>query len=146
MHPNLAVILSVCCYAIAAVILDQKLRAFNGSLMVAGLGGTICVMGLINYALTRAPNVAVNFPHGVLLLWLLGAYIVWYFGDRLYVHAYNSEGSLYTVTILGMMFVPIAAMLRFTLTHEWPTRYHVIAYVLGCVMVILTIYGNQQNE
>lgn len=114
--------------------------------MVAGLGGTICILGLIHYALTRDPQVAVNFPYGMLLLWLLGAYVVWYFGDRLYMQAYNGGGNLYTITILGMLFVPIAAMLRFLLTHEWPTRYHATAYIFGCVMVALTIYGNQQTE
>ena len=144
MHPNLCVLLSVCCYAIAAVVLEQRLARFDNSLMVAGLGGSICVLALVNYAITRDASAPVNFPYGVFLLWLMVAYVAWYFADNFYMKAYTNGGNLYTITIIGMLFIPVAAVLRFICTHEWPTRYHVAAYVLGCAMVALTIYGNEQ--
>ncbi len=145
MHPSVLALISVLCYSMAAVILEQKLAAYNSLLIVAAVGGTVCMFSLANFTLHGGFAEPTTFPSGVLLWWLLAACVFWYFADTFYVRSFTSGGSLHSITTIMLLLPVIAAVIRLGWIVEAPSFYQLGGYALVSAGTLLVIYGDQHG-
>lgn len=143
MAPAYSVISAMFCYAMANLIIDQKLTHYNTlSLMVCWVA-TILVLSIVSRELLKTPDGTFDFPSG----WNLGLVLVvaafFFCGDYLFINAYNKGGNLYTITILNLTFPVFASLLKLGWTGELPNRWQVGGYLVASGGVWLIIRGNE---
>ena len=144
MNPSALALLSVLCYALAAVILEQKLAGYSTALLVATVSATVCVFSLANhYVVQGSLGTPIAFPQGPLLWWLAAACVAWYFADTFYVGSFAHGGSLHSITTIMLLLPVIAALIRLAWIAEAPAFYQITGYAFVSAGTLLVIYGDQ---
>src|SRR5204862_2893118 len=94
-------------------------------------------------AVTRFRQQPISFPAGdaVYVAGLIA--IVFFVADSFFFSAYTNNADAFTVSSIVVMFPAAASLMKYFWTGAVPNRYHVAAYAVAVVAVVLAEKGNQ---
>lgn len=137
-----AAALAVLCYAVANVLIEQRLAHVNHVTLI------ICytaIMVPIAFAV-RASSLAgandIAFPGGWQLALALAIGLLFFAGDYFLFGAYTHNGDIFTIVTVTMLFPVFASAVRLLFTFELPNLYHIIGYLLAIAAILVLQKGN----
>ena len=133
---------AVLLYALGNVITEQKLKPYTqfGTMIFCYVPMVFLTIGALTVLKMRGQPIF--FPQGeaVYVAGLIA--IVFFVADGFFFSAYANNASAFTVSSIVVMFPAAASLMKFFWTGEVPNRYHIAAYVVALVAVVLAEKGN----
>ena len=142
MKPVLYSILAMICYALANVIVEQKLARLNTLTIIVCYSGIIFIITLITWLIVRASDPTFQFPKGPLLLIALGVGLLFTLADYCFISAYTSGGKLFVVTSIYVLFPVCASVIKFFTAGEKPNLWHVCGYMCAIIAILCITKGS----
>jgi hypothetical protein len=68
---------------------------------------------------------------------------VFFIADGFFFSAYTNNADAFTVSSIAVMFPAVASLLKLVWTGQLPNRYHIAAYVVAVIAVVLSERGNE---
>jgi drug/metabolite transporter (DMT)-like permease len=65
-----------------------------------------------------------------------------FIADSFFFSAYANNAEAFTVSSIALMFPAAASLMKYVWTHQVPNRYHIAAYLIAVVAVVLAEKGN----
>ncbi len=133
-------------YAIATILIEQKLAKFNTLTLMVGYLAVMLVVTIIArqtlVATTGGEATSFAFPTGS-TLWVLALVgLLIFTADFFFVSSYTSGGSLLTLAAITALYPVIASILRMAWVWQLPNMYQIGGYVLAFFAVMLIVKGN----
>src|SRR6185503_13593731 len=69
--------------------------------------------------------------------------IVFFLADTFFFSAYTNNADAFTVSSIALMFPAAASLMKYFWTGSVPNRYHLAAYAVAIVAVVLAEKGNE---
>src|SRR5436309_1023637 len=88
-------------------------------------------------------NQPIAFPEGNGLYAAGVIALVFFVADTFFFSAYTNNADAFTVSSIVLMFPAAASLMKYFWTGSVPNRYHVAAYAVAIVAVILAEKGNE---
>jgi drug/metabolite transporter (DMT)-like permease len=138
-YVSLAVIL----YALGNVMIEQRLKPFTQFGIMAFSYVPMLVMTFGALAVLRVQARQISFPTGdaLYVAGIIG--IVFFVADTFFFSAYNNNADAFTVSSIVLMFPAATSLMKFFWDGSLPNRYHVTAYAVAVVAVVLAEKGNE---
>jgi len=133
---------AVLLYALGNVITEQKLKPYTqfGIMIYCYVPMVIFTIGALSVMKARGQKVA--YPHGEGLYVAGLIAIVFFVADSFFFSAYTNNADAFTVSSIVVMFPAAASLMKFMWTGQLPNRFHVAAYLVALVAVVLAEKGN----
>src|SRR5262249_11380913 len=138
-YVSLAVIL----YALGNVMIEQRLRPFTQFGIMAYSYMPMIVMTFGALAVLRVQAKNISFPTGDALYVAGMIGIVFFIADTFFFSAYTNNADAFTVSAIVLMFPAATSLMKYFWTGSVPNRYHVAAYAVAVVAVVLAERGNE---
>src|SRR5262249_4662183 len=135
--------MAVILYALGNVMIEQKLKTFTQFGIMAF---TYVPMGLMTAAalgILKARQRTLAFPSGNAIYGAGAIAIVFFVADTFFFSAYTNNADAFTVSSIVLMFPAAASAFKYFWTGAVPNRYHLAAYAVAIVAVILAEKGNE---
>jgi drug/metabolite transporter (DMT)-like permease len=143
MKPVLFACLAVLFYALGNVITEQKLKPFTEF-------GTIlyCCIPMVGFSLValgwmRLRQEPIVLPTGNALYFAGMIAIVFFLADTFFFKAYTHNADSMTVATIALMMPAFTSLMKYLWTGQTPNRYHMAAYAVAIVAVVLAERGSQ---
>jgi drug/metabolite transporter (DMT)-like permease len=94
-------------------------------------------------AVLRAQDKAISFPAGGALYVAGITGIVFFVADAFFFSAYNNNADAFTVSSIVLMFPAATSLMKYFWAGSVPNRYHIAAYAVAVVAVVLAEKGNE---
>lgn len=131
------------CYAIANLIIEQKLAKSTSSLNIVFIYSSLTA--LISFSLRfvkKTDNIIDNLPMGGVLAYCLLVGLLFFAADYFYASAYTNGASLLTVTPLIALVPVFATVVKFAFTGYIPNIWHALGFIFAVISVYLVTKGN----
>jgi hypothetical protein len=128
-------------YAIMAVIMDQKLRAFNPFAVLVGAYCVMSPLAIVGMLVMKSFQQALIMPTGstVWLILLLG--LIYFFADASYIGAYSAGASLMVITTAVVLVPVLASTIKYLIAGGAPNIWQITGYITAAISVTLIIKG-----
>jgi drug/metabolite transporter (DMT)-like permease len=135
--------LAVILYALANVIIEQRLKPYTQFAIMMCCYVPMVVMTTAALGVLKARGDRIAFPSGD-ALYIAGIIsIVFFLADTFFFSAYTNNADAFTVSSIVLMFPAAASLMKYFWTGAVPNRYHMAAYVVAIVAVVLAEKGNE---
>ena len=134
--------LAVILYALGNVIIEQRLKPFTQFGIMAYCYVPMVFMTFGALAFLKARGKAISFPTGDALYAAGLIAIVFFLADTFFFSAYTNNADAFTVSSIVLMFPAAASLMKFFWTGSVPNRYHLAAYAMAVVAVVLAEKAN----
>jgi drug/metabolite transporter (DMT)-like permease len=138
--------LAVMLYAISNVIIEQKLSKFSTVSILLCSYPLFLLISLVWLNSQKLSGATTTWPTRDLLLFVLLNAAFWFLADALFIGAYTNGGSLMTITTIVVMFPIFASLLKFLMTRNPPSLWHIAGWILAAVAVILVTKGELTTQ
>jgi drug/metabolite transporter (DMT)-like permease len=138
-YPCLAVIL----YALGNVITEQRLKPYTQFATMAFCYVPMVVMTFGALTFLKLRDQKISFPSGDALYVAGLIAIVFFLADTFFFSAYTNNADAFTVSAITLMFPAAASLMKYFWTGNVPNRYHLAAYAVAVVAVVLAEKGNE---
>jgi drug/metabolite transporter (DMT)-like permease len=144
MKPVIYSILAIICYALANVLVEQKLSKLNALTIMMCYSGVIFTLTCIALLIVRNTNEKVlQIPPIGRLLWVaLGVGVVFTLADFFFITAYTSGGKLFLVTSIYVLFPVCASIIKYGMTGEKLNAWQLGGYVLATLAILCITKGS----
>src|SRR5215467_12554229 len=135
--------IAVLFYALGNVITEQKLKPYTqfATMIFCYIPMVIMTIGALAFMKSRGQ--AISFPEGDAVYVAGMIAIVFFIADGFFFSAYANNADAFTVSSIAVMFPAVASLLKFGWTGQLPNRYHIAAYVVAVIAVVLSERGNE---
>jgi drug/metabolite transporter (DMT)-like permease len=142
-RPVVYACLAVLLYALGNVITEQRLKPFTqfGIMAYCYVPMVLMTFAALGFLKFRGEKIA--FPAGDALYVAGLIAIVFFLADTFFFSAYTHNADAFTVSSIALMFPAAASLMKYFWTGSVPNRYHLAAYVVAVVAVILAEKGNE---
>ncbi len=131
------------CYAIANLVIEQKLAKSTSSLNIVFIYSSITALFSFSLRFINKTNtITDSLPTGEVLAYCVVVGLLFFSADYFYATAYTNGASLLTVTPLIALVPVFATLVKFTLTGELPNIWHALGFVFALISVYLVTKGN----
>lgn len=139
--------LAVLFYALGNVVTEQKLKPYTqfGIMLYCYVPMVVMTCGAL--AITKLAGQPIAFPTGnaAYIAGLIA--IIFFIADTCFFSAYTNNADAFTVSAIALMFPAAASFMKYLWTGQVPNRYHIAAYAIAVVAVVLAERGNElQNS
>src|SRR5438067_12607642 len=143
MKPVVYACIAVLFYALGNVITEQKLKPYTqfGIMIYCYVPMVLLTFGAL--AIMRSRGQVISFPQGDALYVAGLIAIVFFVADTFFFSAYTNNADAFTVSSIALMFPAAASLMKYFWTGSVPNRYHVAAYAVAVVAVVLAEKGNE---
>lgn len=143
MKPLVYACMAVLLYALGNVVMEQKLKAYTqfGTMMycyVPMILLTVCALG---WKKMQAQPISLPSGEGLFFAGMIA--VVFFLADTFFFSAYSNNADSFTVSGIVLMFPAAASLMKYFWTGQTPNRYHIAAYLVAIVAVVLAERGNQ---
>src|SRR5262245_30742822 len=130
-------------YALGNVITEQKLKTYTqfATMTYCYLPMLIMSTGALAFMKSRGQTIAFPRGGGLYVAGLIA--IVFFIADGFYFSAYTNNADAFTVSSIAVMFPAAASLMNFLWTGQLPNRYHIAAYLVAVIAVVLSERGNE---
>src|SRR5262245_21331069 len=130
-------------YALGNVITEQKLKPYTqfGTMIYCYIPMVLLTLGAL--ALMKTRGQVISFPQGEAVYAAALIAIVFFIADGFFFSAYANNADAFTVSSIAVMFPAAASLMRFLWTGQLPNRYHIAAYLVAVIAVVLSERGNE---
>jgi len=135
--------IAVLFYALGNVITEQKLKSYTQFATMTYCYLPMLVMTMGALALMKSRGQTIAFPEGKALYGAGLIAIVFFIADSFFFSAYTNNADAFTVSSIAVMFPAAASLMKFVWTGQLPNRYHIAAYVVAVIAVVLSERGNE---
>ena len=135
--------IAVLFYALGNVITEQKLKNYTQFATMTYCYLPMLVMTMGALALMKSRGQTIAFPEGKALYGAGLIAIVFFIADSFFFSAYTNNADAFTVSSIAVMFPAAASLMKFVWTGQLPNRYHIAAYVVAVIAVVLSERGNE---
>jgi drug/metabolite transporter (DMT)-like permease len=135
--------IAVIFYALGNVITEQKLKPYTQFATMIYCYTPMIVMTLCALAYLKSRGQTISFPKGDALYVAGLIAIVFFIADGFFFSAYTNNADAFTVSSIAVMFPAAASAMKFLWTGQLPNRYHIAAYVVAVIAVVLSERGNE---
>lgn len=143
MRPILFAFVAMVLYAVANVVLEQKLARYNTLPLLACwyMVPAPILLSIVGYwKVTERPT---GLPNGWMLVLAISMGVLYLAADSFFVGAYTQGGNLLSVTSMTVLFPAMAiAIKQVCVGGTLPNRYQVAGYILAALAVVLTTKGS----
>ncbi len=141
---SILAILAMICYALANVLVEQKLSKLNALTIMMCYSGVIFTLTFTAWLIVRNTyGTGFQFPKIGKLLWVaLGVGVVFTLADYFFISAYTSGGKLFLVTSIYVLFPVCASFIKYVMTGEKLNAWQVGGYVLAILAVLCITKGS----
>ena len=139
--------IAVLFYALGNVITEQKLKPYTqfGIMIYCYVPMVLLTFGAL--AIMRSRGQVISFPEGDALYVAGLIAIVFFIADGFFFSAYTNNADAFTVSSIAVMFPAAASLMKFLWTGQLPNRYHIAAYAVAVIAVVLSEKGSElQNS
>ena len=137
-YVSVAVIL----YALGNVMIDERLKPYTQFGIMAYSYVPMVVMTFGAIAVLKLQDKRISFPTGNALCVAGMIGIVFFVADTFFFTAYNNNVDAFTVSSIVLMFPAAASLMKYFWSGSVPNRYHLAAYAVAVLAVILAEKGN----
>lgn len=143
MKPVLFACLAVLFYALGNVITEQKLKPYTqfGTMLFCYVPMVVFAIGALGFLKMRQQPIALPTGNALYVAGLIA--VVFFVADTFFFSAYTNNADSFTVSAITLMFPAFASLMKYLWTGQTPNRYHVAAYAVAIVAVVLAERGNQ---
>ena len=135
--------IAVLFYALGNVITEQKLKPYTQFATMIYCYVPMVVMTFGALAIMKSRGQTVAFPEGVALYFAGLIAIVFFIADGFFFSAYTNNADAFTVSSIAVMFPAAASLMKFLWTGQLPNRYHLAAYAVAVLAVVLSEKGSE---
>ena len=135
--------MAVLFYALGNVITEQKLKTYTQFATMAYCYLPMLFMTIGALALMKSRGQTILFPNGEGLYVAAAIAIVFFIADSFFFSAYTNNADAFMVSSIAVMFPAAASLMKFLWTRQLPNRYHIAAYVVAVIAVVLSERGNE---
>jgi drug/metabolite transporter (DMT)-like permease len=135
--------MAVLLYALGNVITEQKLKPYTQFATMAYCYLPMIVLTFGALAWKKVAGQAIALPSGSGLYFAGMIAIVFFLADTFFFSAYTNNADSITVASIVLLFPAAASLMKYFWTGQTPNRYHIAAYVVAIVAVVLAERGNQ---
>jgi len=135
--------IAVLFYALGNVITEQKLKSYTQFATMTYCYLPMLTMTVAALAIMKSSGQTIAFPKGDGLYVAGLIAIVFFIADTFYFSAYTNNADAFTVSSIAVMFPAAASLMNFVWTGQLPNRYHIAAYLVAVVAVVLSERGNE---
>ena len=130
-------------YALGNVITEQKLKPYTqfGTMIFCYI--PMVAMTATALGVMKARGTTIALPSGSAIYFAGLIAIVFFIADTFFFSAYANNADAFTVSSIAVMFPAAASLMRFFWTRELPNRYHIAAYLVAIIAVVLSEKGNE---
>jgi drug/metabolite transporter (DMT)-like permease len=137
-YVSVAVIL----YALGNVMIDERLKPYTQFGIMAYSYVPMVVMTFAAIAVLKLQDKRISFPTGNALYVAGMIGIVFFVADTFFFTAYHNNADAFTVSSIVLMFPAAASLMKYFWSGSVPNRYHLAAYAVAVLAVILAEKGN----
>lgn len=143
MKPVLFSCMAVLLYALGNVITEQKLKAYTqfGTMLYCYLPMIALTFGALAWKKIDGQAIILPSESGLYFAGMIA--IVFFLADTFFFSAYTNNADSITVSSIVLLFPAAASLMKYLWTGQTPNRYHIAAYVVAIVAVVLAERGNQ---
>lgn len=143
MKPVIYACMAVLLYALGNVVMEQRLKPFTQFAIMAYcyLPMIALTFGALTWKKFQGQTIAP--PTGGAIYFAGVIAVVFFLADTFFFSAYTNNADSFTVSSIVLMFPAAASLMKYLWTGQTPNRYHLAAYVVAVVAVILAERGNQ---
>ena len=135
--------IAVLFYALGNVITEQKLKPYTQFAIMTFCYLPMLVMTVGALALMKSRGQTIAFPQGEAIYVAGVIALVFFIADGFFFSAYTNNADAFTVSSIAVMFPTVASLMKFVWTGQLPNRYHIAAYLVAVVAVVLSERGNE---
>jgi drug/metabolite transporter (DMT)-like permease len=135
--------LAVVLYALGNVITEQRLKPFTQFGIMAYCYVPMVFMTFGALAFLKVQGKSIAFPSGDALYVAGLIAVVFFLADTFFFSAYTNNADAFTVSSIALMFPAAASLMKYLWTGGLPNRYHLAAYAVAIVAVVLAEKGNE---
>ena len=135
--------IAVLFYALGNVVTEQKLKPYTQFATMIYCYVPMVVMTFGALAIMKSRGQAISFPEGGALYFAGLIAIVFFIADGFFFSAYTNNGDAFTVSSIAVMFPAAASLMKFLWTGQLPNRYHLAAYAVAVLAVVLSEKGSE---
>ena len=135
--------IAVLFYALGNVITEQKLKPYTQFATMIYCYVPMVVMTFGALAIMKSRGQTVSFPEGGALYFAGLIAIVFFIADTFFFSAYTNNADAFTVSSIAVMFPAAASLMKFLWTGQLPNRYHLAAYAVAVLAVVLSEKGSE---
>jgi drug/metabolite transporter (DMT)-like permease len=143
MKPVIYACLAVLLYALGNVITEQKLKPYTQFATMAYCYIPMIAMTLCALAWKKLQAQPISFPAGNALFFAGMIAVVFFLADTFFFSSYTNNGDSFTVSSIVLLFPAAASLMKYFWTGKTPNRYHLAAYFVAVVAVVLAERGNE---
>lgn len=143
MKPVVYACLAVLLYALGNVVTEQRLKPYTQFAIMAYCYIPMIVLTVCALGWKKLQAQPISLPSGQALYFAGVIAIVFFLADTFFFSAYTNNADSFTVSAIVLMFPAAASMMKYFWTGQTPNRYHVAAYLVAIVAVVLAERGNQ---
>jgi len=138
-YVSVAVIL----YALGNVMIDERLKPYTQFGIMAYSYVPMVVLTFAALAFLKVQAKQISLPRGdaFYIAGIIG--IIFFIADTFFFTAYSNNADAFTVSSIVLMFPAAASLMKYFWTGSVPNRYHVAAYAVAVVAVVLAEKGNE---
>ena len=149
--PIVLTLLSCIIYSALANVMEQKLSAFNPSMIL----GLRCAIGAGASAIVllslRSDDTAVVWPKGPDVWWVIGACVAFFAADLLGTAAYtearrHGAQCLFAIVGVSALYPVISSLMKFAITRKAPNGYYMAAYAVAAIVLVLIGLGSRHDR
>jgi drug/metabolite transporter (DMT)-like permease len=143
MKPVIFACMAVLLYALGNVITEQKLKTYTQFATMAYCYIPMVALTFGALAWKKLEGQSIALPSGTGLYFAGMIAVVFFLADTFFFSAYTNNANSFTVSAIVLMFPAAASLMKYLWTGQTPNRYHVAAYIVAIVAVVLAERGNQ---
>lgn len=135
--------IAVIFYALGNVITEQKLKPYTQFATMIYCYTPMIVMTICALAVMKSRGQSLSFPQGNAVYFAGLIALAFFIADTAFFSAYTNNADAFTVSSIVLMFPAAASAVKFLWTGQLPNRYHIAAYVVAVIAVVLSERGNE---
>lgn len=135
-------LIAVVCYAVANVVLEQKLSKYNNLSLLVVYAGLIFVLAAVLRQFMRTADPVWDFPAGAAMLLMIAVALVFFAADYFYLGAYTNGGDVLTITMIMTLLPVVASVVKFLWVGGLPNKWQLAAYACAIAAVALAAKGS----
>src|SRR5690242_2037274 len=130
-------------YALGNVITEQKLKSYTqfATMICCYVPMVVMTGAALGFMKSRGQRILFPEGEGIYIAGLIA--IVFFIADGFFFSAYTNNADAFTVSSIALMFPAAASLMKFLWTGQLPNRYHIAAYLVAVVAVVLAEKGNE---
>jgi len=130
-------------YALGNVVTEQRLKPFTQFGIMAYCYVPMVLMTFSALAFLKVQGKTISFPAGNAVYFAGLIAIIFFLADTFFFSAYTNNADAFTVSSIALMFPAAASLMKYFWTGSVPNRYHLAAYAVAVVAVVLAEKGNE---